>query len=109
MCSRSQVLNLLHLLVLGPVLLYIGLNRLVSPKWLLNLLVVLGVVVILYHGYLLYNSWDKPWAFIYLIHVLIVGPSLIWVGLRHSGYELLVAIGAIAMLYNAWRLYKSMK
>jgi hypothetical protein len=53
--QRSQV-NLLHILVVAPLLFYVGYNRAETPEIVFNVLVVLALLVLLYHGNAYINS-----------------------------------------------------
>ena len=55
MPSRIDI-NLLHILIVGPLLIYLGWQKCQIPDWVWTLLIVLGVVVMGYHGYLLYSK-----------------------------------------------------
>ena len=57
--NRRQQVNLLHLVLAAPLLLYVGLSGIMKMKLNVNvyyLLAALGVTVSLYHGYLLVTS-----------------------------------------------------
>lgn len=51
MLSYLDLIYLMHFLFIGPLLIYVGYYKERAPKQVLNLVLVLGVVVTLYHGY----------------------------------------------------------
>ena len=51
MLSYHDLIYLMHFLFIGPLLMYVGYYKERAPKQVLNLVLVLGVVVTLYHGY----------------------------------------------------------
>lgn len=55
MINRNYI-YLFHILFVGPLLIYLGLNRCKVPDWVWTLLIALGVGVLGYHGYSLYKS-----------------------------------------------------
>lgn len=59
---KTQNVRLLDVFVLGPLLLYAGLQRRPLPRWLNVALVVSGVLTILYNGnnYLLNRKETEP-------------------------------------------------
>jgi hypothetical protein len=48
--ERSQI-NLFHILVVAPLLLYVGYNKGATPEFIFTLLIIMAVLVLLYHGY----------------------------------------------------------
>jgi Mn2+/Fe2+ NRAMP family transporter len=50
MLSLDQV-NLVHIVVVAPLLLYVGNKKQQTPYRVYNLLTVLGAIVLVYHGY----------------------------------------------------------
>ena len=51
--------NVLHMLLIGPFLAYIGLNGRKCSPLCFKVLAVLGIFVILYHGYSLYLGMNR--------------------------------------------------
>jgi hypothetical protein len=45
----------LHILFVGPLFIYLGVAKQNVPDIIFNIVLGLGVIVILYHGYKLYN------------------------------------------------------
>jgi threonine/homoserine/homoserine lactone efflux protein len=50
MLTRDQV-NIIHVLIVGPLLVYVGRQQLKTPLHVFNLLALLGGFVIVYHGF----------------------------------------------------------
>lgn len=50
--TNSQLINLLHVLIIGPLLLYIGLMGERCPKLIFYFIGILGLFVFVYHLYL---------------------------------------------------------
>lgn len=46
---------LFHALIVGPLLFFIGYKGIKTPEALFTLLLIVGLVVILYHGYMFYK------------------------------------------------------
>lgn len=60
MIMTLDFINWLHILFVGPLLLYLGLSRCVSiPEWVWHAVAILGVLVIAYHGY---ELWIRTMA-----------------------------------------------
>jgi len=100
------ILNLLHMLILGPFLLYIGLGYPIPP-WIPMLV---GVIVILYQSYKAYAHYSQHEAiWVNLFHVIIVGPALLAYGLTEERYlkELIFMLGFAAIGYHGYYLSKA--
>lgn len=48
-------INYIHIFIIGPLLLYIGLNKEKTPRLYFEILLMLGFAAIGYHGYYLVN------------------------------------------------------
>jgi hypothetical protein len=100
------ILHLLHILILGPFLLYIGLGYPI-PSWIPA---VVGVIVILYQGYKVYAHYSQNEAiWVNLFHVAIVGPALLATGLTGERWtrELIFMLGFAAIGYHGYYLVQS--
>jgi hypothetical protein len=100
------ILQLAHILVLGPLLIVIGLGYV--DAWPLAI-AGLGAFVTLYHGFKGYTKWTLGQSFwVNLIHVIYVGPTLVIKGLveptpRYMN-EILIMFGFAAIGYHAFNL-----
>lgn len=59
MLDSRKSINLLHVLFVGPLLMYIGYYKEETSAKLFNLVMILGLVVVLYHLYLLTKNKMK--------------------------------------------------
>jgi hypothetical protein len=53
MVNKRQLVNLVHIIFAGPLLIYIGYNKINTHKNIFDFVLIIGIVVILYHLYLL--------------------------------------------------------
>ena len=51
MLSYHDIIYLMHFVFIGPLLVYVGYYKEKAPKEVLNLVLVLGAIVTIYHGY----------------------------------------------------------
>ena len=51
------ILNLFHILLVAPYLIWVGISRGVFPDWVFISLIVLGIFVTLYHAYKAFNRY----------------------------------------------------
>jgi hypothetical protein len=101
------VLQLAHILILGPLLVVIGLGYV--DAWSMAI-AGLGAFITLYHGFKVYTKWTAGQAFwVNLFHALIVGPVLMAKGLLDSPRyvdEFILMFGFAAIGYHALYLIK---
>ena len=109
------LLGLFHIFAVVPLFLYVALSRANTVTPVYGLLLALGVVILLYHGY---KAWKRFLAgssmiWVNLIHMLVVAPLLIYIGYREKytpryAYELLALIAFAALGYHTYHLIVSM-
>ena len=105
---------LFHIFLVVPFLLYVALNRGNAPYWIYTAMLIIGIIVLVYHGY---KAWvririQSPSLWINLIHVFLVAPLLIYVGANEKNtprpaYELLAISGFGALGYHLYNLVLS--
>lgn len=109
------VLSLFHILAVVPFFLYVGFQRSASPDTIYTVLLTLGVIITLYHGY---KSWLRystasPYLYVNLIHFLLLGPLLIFMGVKGKdtprwAYEVLLMFAFAAGGYHLYSLVQQM-
>jgi peptidoglycan/LPS O-acetylase OafA/YrhL len=106
----NTIVHLFHILIVGGLFLYVGIKRNAIPKPLFLVLLILGFVVILYHMYKAYKHIIKKESiWISLIHILLVGPLLIYIGYNaektsRKFFELLLMLGFASIGYHFYYL-----
>jgi len=79
--AYDAFVHLFHVLIVGGLFLYVGINREKIYKPLFNILLFLGFIIIFYHLYKIYVYLNAgKGIYINLIHIFIVGPLLIYIG-----------------------------
>jgi hypothetical protein len=103
MIHSWNTINLVHVLATGPLLIYIGLSKNISP-FFYNLLIAISILIVLYLVYLLLqiNERKRTWL---IIHLLVFLPLLLWCGIakEKTPYMIksaLLAIGCGAFGYH---------
>lgn len=103
--TKTQIIQLFHILIVASIFIYIGVVRTDIPEYLFPIILGLGVVVVFYHIYKTFVNPDRAW--LYLIHVLIIGPLLIYIG--HTGknterkfFEMLLLLAFATLGYNGF-------
>ncbi len=108
--SANLFVRVFHILIVGGLFLYIGTQRDEIPKHLFAGLVGLGIVIMLYH---LYKAVDrnqhKKSYWVNLIHILFVGPLLVYIGFfaektERLYFEILLMAGFAVIGYHGYYL-----
>jgi hypothetical protein len=101
-----MILHLLHILILGPFLLYVGLGYPIAA----HIVTLVGAIVIVYQGYkVIAHYLAKESVWVNLFHVLVVGPALLGYGLTEERVwrELIFMLGFAAIGYHGYYLIQS--
>jgi hypothetical protein len=103
--------HLFHIVIVGGLFLYVGINRNATPKYIFNLLFILGIIILLYHIYKTYIKLSKninPW--VNLFHIFIVAPIVIYIGYnsietKRLYFELLMMLAFAAIGYHSYYIF----
>lgn len=100
--------HLFHIILVSGLLLYIGIIQDAMPKWVYPFLIGLGVFIIIYH---IYKSIYKKDAWINYIHIFIVGPLLLFIGIYENKtprkyFEIILMLAFASFGYHAYYLLK---
>lgn len=105
------LLSLFHIFAVAPFFLYIALSRANTTYTVYKIAFVVGLFVTLYHAYksLLKFRAGSQSLWVNLIHVLFIGPLLMYIGLLEqqtprAAYELLAITGFGAAGYHIYNL-----
>lgn len=109
------LLSLFHIFAVVPFFLYIALSRASTNPIVYKIAFVLGLILILYHGYKAFVKWKAGSSSLWvnLIHSLFIGPLLVYIGFYNVGteraaYELLAITGFGALGYHIYHLINSL-
>jgi hypothetical protein len=106
-----KLVHLFHIFIVGSLFLYVGINREKIYKIMFSILFYLGIVIILYHIYkLLGYLKENKGIWVNLIHILIVGPLLIYIGYygektERLYFEILLMLGFASIGYHFYYLF----
>ena len=108
--SASLFVRIFHILIVGGLFLYVGTQRDEIPAQLFAGLIGLGVIIVLYHLYKAENKTQhKKSYWVNLIHILFVGPLLIYIGFfaektERLYFEVLLMMGFAVIGYHGYYL-----
>jgi len=108
--NKESLVHLFHILVVGSLFLYVGIQKTNIPKKMFSILFGLGIVVVLYH---MYKAYLNNGYWVNLIHIFIVGPLLIYIGYHRGNiarlyFELLLMLGFASIGYHGYYLFKEL-
>ena len=110
--EASNYVQLIHICLIGPLIIYVGTQRTKLPIWVFNFLIYLGIFIILFHSYKAYTKiTNNKSAWNNLFHIFIVGPLLVKIGYSsletpRPYFEFLIMLGIAAIGYNALYFYQ---
>jgi len=111
--NKEQLVHLFHILIVGGLFLYVGIQRDKIPAFMYPILLTLGSIISLYHIYKAYKyiKTKKPY-WVNLIHIFIVGPLLVYIGYNREKtsrrfFEMLLMLGFAAIGYHGYYLVNS--
>jgi hypothetical protein len=103
--------HLFHILFVGSLFLYVGIQRTEISSTMYPILLWLGVFIIIYHIYKAYNYMKLGKGYwVNLIHIFLVGPLLVYIGYNREKtarlyFELLLMLGFAAIGYHGYYLF----
>lgn len=104
-----MLISLFHIFIVAPLLIYVGLQKYLSPTFY-QFLYYLGIGVILLH---LFKSIKKLPRIAYLnyLHVLLFGPLLVYIGYNEKNtplfvYDIVEFLGVLALFYHGVKIIK---
>jgi len=107
------LVHLFHIIIVGGLFLYVGINREKISKTLFTILFGLGIIIIFYHIFKVYNYIKQgKGIWVNLIHIFIVGPILIFIGYNGEKtprlyFEILLMLGFASIGYHGYYLINS--
>ena len=107
----ESLVHLFHILIVGSLFLYVGIERTNIPSFMFPLLLGLGVIVILYHMFKVYTYMKQGRGYwVNLIHILLVGPLLVYIGYNGEKtarlyFELLLMLGFASIGYHGYYMF----
>jgi hypothetical protein len=106
--NSSQIFYLLHVYLIGPLFISIGLLGDKSPLILYNLLGFLSLFVVFFHSYVIYYKYTHKKDFtINLIHIFFLAPIMYLVAYTKPNddfwYRILLLLGIVNIVYHGMK------
>jgi len=102
--------HLFHILFVGVLFLYVGINGTKIPAFIFPFLKYLGIIIIIYHSYKAYlRVSNEKSAWVNLIHMFLIGPLLVIIGIygidtSRKYFEMLLMAGMASIGYHGYYL-----
>jgi hypothetical protein len=107
------LVHLFHIIIVGGLFIYVGINREKNSKTLFSILLGLGIIIVFYHLFKVYKYLKEgKGIWVNLIHIFIVGPLLIYIGYNKDKtqrlyFEILLMLGFASIGYHGYYLIQS--
>ena len=109
--DNHKLVHLFHVLIVGGLFLYVGINREKTYGKLFPVLFYLGLIIIVYHLYKIYgylNVGKGIW--VNILHVFIIGPLVVYIGYHgektaRKYFEVLMMLGFASIGYHLYYLF----
>jgi hypothetical protein len=109
--DKHVIINFFHILAVAPFFIYVGITRTVLAPQIFTTLIVLGAILVLYHGYKFYDRITKgsTYAWVNAIHAFLLGPLLLYIGMKGTetprpAFEILLLFAFAALGYHLYEL-----
>jgi hypothetical protein len=107
--KQITIVHLLHIVLIGGFLLYVGIQETKTPVWAFYTLLATGIVIALYHSYLYFKQREELAT--RLFHILLMAPLLVWVGFKqkeatHEAFRFLVMSAFAAIGYHTYAIFR---
>ena len=112
MSYNRNLILIFHILIVGPIFLYLGLMKSNSIKMVKHIVVGIGVILALYHSFLTYKHYNtsKYLSYLNLTHILFFAPLLIYTGSVENAvyptYDILCVLGSGIIILSIYKLIK---
>ena len=102
----EYIIHLAHIFIFSGLLAFIGIKQEKMPKFIYPVILSTGALVIVYH---IYKSLFKKDAWINYIHIFILGPLLVYIGLYKEetpkkAFEISLMLAFASLGYHAYYL-----
>ena len=105
-----------HIVLFVPFLLYVGIQRAAVPNWVYTLLLSIGSLIFVYHGWKAFIrvSTASPYAWVNIIHAAAIAPLLVFIGYKgrdtpRYAYEILMMVGFAGLGYHLYSLVRGLQ
>ena len=105
--DSHTLIHLFHILIVGGLFLYVGINREKIYNPLFTILLFLGFIIVFYYLYKMFNVGKNIW--VNLLHIFIIGPLLVYIGYNgektaRKFFEMLLMLGFASIGYHSYYL-----
>ena len=116
MKNNKLILYFAHVFLVFPFLLYVGLQKNKNKEFIYNILIFIGIVLFIYHGYRAYINYKifnkiNSLVVINILHILFFGTFFIYIGSKKNNsmfvcYDILIMLAFAALGPNLIKLVK---
>ena len=115
LASKLFYIHLIHVIIIGSLLLYVGIKGKTMPSFMYPTLLVIGILILAAHGYSLISKYGQKNSSIWvnLFHIIIVAPVILSIGLKGNQspyylFQFMIMLGFAAIGYHGYYMIKEL-
>ena len=108
--NTEALVYLFHIVLVSGLFFYVGFQRDQMPSFMFPVLIGVGIFIGAYH---LFKAFMKKDAWVNYIHIFLIAPLLVWIGLckektPRKYFEVLLMLGFASFGYHGYYLFDSL-
>jgi hypothetical protein len=117
MSSSSNLfyIHLIHIIIIGSLLLYVGIKGKNMPAFMYPTLLVIGILILVAHGYSVITKYGQKNSglWVNLFHIIIVAPIILSIGIKgvqspYYLFQFMIMLGFAAIGYHGYFMIKDL-
>jgi hypothetical protein len=113
--SNLFYIHLIHIIIIGSLLLYVGIKGKTMPQFMYHILLVIGILILVAHGYSVISKYGQKNSglWVNLFHIFIVAPVILLIGLKREQapyylFQFMIMLGFAAIGYHGYFMIKEL-
>jgi len=115
LASNLFYIHLIHIIIIGSLLLYVGIKGNTLPSFMYPTLLVIGILILFAHGYSVISKYGQKNSglWVNLFHIFIVAPVILLIGLKREQapyylFQFMIMLGFAAIGYHGYFMIKEL-
>lgn len=115
LASNLFYIHLIHIIIIGSLLLYVGIKGKTMPSFMYPTLLVIGILILTAHGYSVISKYGQKNSglWVNLFHIFIVAPVILSIGIKREQtpyylFQFMIMLGFAAIGYHGYFMIKEL-
>lgn len=115
LASNLFYIHLIHIIIIGSLLLYVGIKGKTMPLFMYSILLVIGILILVAHGYSVISKYGQKNSdlWVNLFHIIIVAPVILAIGIKREQspyylFQFMIMLGFAAIGYHGYFMIKEL-